>query len=102
LCSFQPLHHPPQPSSLSPNSETVSLEHDLKCLRNTAASARFRAKKKLREQDLERSTQQKWEKLAELEARMCQLEIENKWLKSLVVEKYNVEDIEVLRKSIGK
>jgi rRNA maturation protein Rpf1 len=100
LYSSQPLHHPPQPSSLSPNSETASLEeHDLKRLRNTAASARFRAKKRLREQGLERSAQQKREKRAALEAKMCQLEKENKWLKSLIIEKYNTEDIEVLRES---
>jgi Basic region leucine zipper len=69
-------------------------EHDLKRLRNTAASARFRAKKKLREQSLESSAQQKREKLAALEARIRQLETENKWLKSLIIEKHNIKDIE--------
>jgi len=102
LYSSQPPYHPPQPSSLSSNSETVSLEeHDLRRLRNTAASARFRAKKKLRELSLQSSAQQKREKLAALEARIHQLEAENKWLKSLIIEKHNTEDIEVLRESFG-
>ena len=75
-------------------------EHDLKRLRNTAASARFRAKKRLREQGLERSARERKEKLAALEARIHQLEAENKWLKSLIIEKYNAkEDTEVLRES---
>jgi hypothetical protein len=99
LHSSQPLHELPYPSSLSPNSETVGLEeHDLKRLRNTAASARFRTKKRLREQRLERSARERKEKLAALETRMRQLEAENKWLKSLAIEKYNTkEDIEALR-----
>jgi hypothetical protein len=75
-------------------------EHDLKRLCNTAASARFRVKKRLREQGLERSAREKKEKLAALEARVRQLEAENKWLKSLIIEKYNTkEDIVVLRES---
>ena len=73
-------------------------EHDLKRLRNTAASARFRARKKLREQRLERSARERKEKLAALEARIRELEAENKWLKSLAIEKYNTkEGIEAVR-----
>lgn len=75
-------------------------EHDLKRIRNTAASARFRAKKKLREQGLERNTRERKEKLAALEERIRQLEAENKWLRSLAIEKYNTKgDIELLRES---
>lgn len=56
--------------------------------RNTAASARFRVKKKQREQDLERRVSEFQDKNTRLEQRVNQLEVENKWLKDLVVEKH--------------
>ncbi|KAG0636873.1 hypothetical protein HOY80DRAFT_318277 [Tuber brumale] len=55
--------------------------------RNTAASARFRVKKKQREQALERSAKEMSEKVRHLEQKIVQLEMENKWLKNLIVEK---------------
>lgn len=55
--------------------------------RNTAASARFRIKKKQREQALERTVKETTEKNAALEARVSQLELENQWLKNLITEK---------------
>lgn len=56
--------------------------------RNTAASARFRMKKKQREQALERTVRETTEKNASLEARVAQLEMENRWLKNLLTEKH--------------
>ncbi|KAL2848158.1 hypothetical protein BJY01DRAFT_161215 [Aspergillus pseudoustus] len=56
--------------------------------RNTAASARFRMKKKQREQALERTVRETTEKNATLEARVAQLEMENRWLKNLLTEKH--------------
>ncbi|RDA85340.1 hypothetical protein CP532_1264 [Ophiocordyceps camponoti-leonardi (nom. inval.)] len=55
--------------------------------RNTAASARFRIKKKQREQALEKSAKEMTEKISTLESKVVQLETENKWLKNLLVEK---------------
>jgi len=55
--------------------------------RNTAASARFRVKKKQREQALERTVKDVSDKNTQLEARITQLEMENKWLKDLITEK---------------
>lgn len=55
--------------------------------RNTAASARFRVKKKQREQALEQTVKEAGEKNAALEARVSQLELENQWLKNLITEK---------------
>ena len=55
--------------------------------RNTAASARFRIKKKQREQALEKTAKEMTDKVSTLEARINQLEMENKWLKSLITEK---------------
>ena len=55
--------------------------------RNTAASARFRVKKKLREQALEKTLKESNDKNDALEARVSQLELENHWLRGLIMEK---------------
>lgn len=55
--------------------------------RNTAASARFRIKKKQREQALEKTAKEMSDKVAQLESRITLLETENRWLKNLVMEK---------------
>ena len=55
--------------------------------RNTAASARFRVKKKEREKALEKSAKEMTDKVNALENRINQLETENKWLKNIVLEK---------------
>lgn len=53
--------------------------------RNTAASARFRIKKKQREQALERTARELTDRVTELQSKVSQLEMENKWLKNLIV-----------------
>ncbi|CAG8711091.1 27566_t:CDS:1 [Dentiscutata erythropus] len=55
--------------------------------RNTAASARFRVKKKMREQALERTAKEMSSKAEAFENRVKELEMEVKWLRSLIVEK---------------
>ena len=60
--------------------------------RNTAASARFRVKKKQREQALEKSTKEMTDKIGHLQGRIQHLEMENKWLKNLVIEKNKSRD----------
>jgi signal recognition particle GTPase len=60
--------------------------------RNTAASARFRIKKKQREQALEKSAKEMTDKVTSLENKVAQLETENKWLKNLLVEKNEGND----------
>lgn len=64
----------------------VAAEED-KRRRNTAASARFRVKKKMREQALEKTVKETTEKNTALEARVTALELENQWLKNLITEK---------------
>jgi len=54
--------------------------------RNTLASARFRAKKKMREQALEKDHKEMSAKIEKLENRIKELELENKWLRGLVVQ----------------
>lgn len=64
----------------------VAAEED-KRRRNTAASARFRVKKKQREQALEKTAKEMSERVSVLETRIQQLETENTWLKGLITEK---------------
>jgi hypothetical protein len=77
-------------SSSAPDSyedvSRVAAEED-KRRRNTAASARFRVKKKQREQALEKSAKDMSDKVQALEGRINQLETENKWLKNLITER---------------
>jgi len=76
----------------------IAAEED-KRRRNTAASARFRVKKKQREQALERSAKEMSDKVQALENRINMLETENKWLKNLITEKNeSKEDIAALWK----
>jgi hypothetical protein len=80
----------------------VAAEED-KRRRNTAASARFRVKKKQREQALERSAKEMSDKVSALEGRINQLETENKWLKNLITEKNeSKEDIAALWKKYSQ
>jgi acyl-CoA reductase-like NAD-dependent aldehyde dehydrogenase len=64
----------------------VAAEED-KRRRNTAASARFRVKKKQREQALEKTAKDMSDRVNILESRIQQLETENTWLKGLITEK---------------
>lgn len=73
------------------DSSRVAAEED-KRRRNTAASARFRVKKKQREQALEKASKEMSDKVAALEGKINQLETENKWLKNLVMEKNENKD----------
>ncbi|KAF9116202.1 hypothetical protein BGX27_004309 [Mortierella sp. AM989] len=66
--------------------QKVAAEED-KRRRNTAASARFRYKKKLREQALEQTAKEQTARAEALEARVKELEMEVKWLRGLIVEK---------------
>jgi hypothetical protein len=67
-------------------------EAEAKRIRNTAASARFRRKKKAREASLERQSREKREALAKLETRITELEDENKFLKGLILWKREGEE----------
>ncbi len=80
----------------------IAAEED-KRRRNTAASARFRVKKKQREQALEHTAKELENKTSQLEQRISQLETENEWLRGLVVEKNGgaKEDLKVKWKKYG-
>jgi len=78
------------PSNIE-DASRIAAEED-KRRRNTAASARFRVKKKQREQALERSAKEMSDKVSALEGRINQLETENKWLKNLITEKNESKD----------
>ena len=74
-------------SALSLEDQSRRVADEDKRRRNTAASARFRVKKKQREQTLERTVREATEMNASLETRVAQLEMENRWLKNLLTEK---------------
>jgi len=76
---------PSRPTSFE-EATRMAAEED-KRRRNTAASARFRIKKKQREQALEKSAKEMTDKVTALEGKIQQLETENKWLKNIVLEK---------------
>lgn len=70
-----------------------AIEED-KRRRNTAASARFRVKKKQREQAMAQSAKEMSDKIKELEDSVTRLKAENQWLKGLIIEKNeNKEDV---------
>jgi len=70
--------------------------------RNTAASARFRVKKKQREQALEKTAKEMSDKASALEARIGQLQMENRWLRNLVTEKTGKDDVAELWSKFSK
>lgn len=70
--------------------------------RNTAASARFRVKKKQREAALEKSAKDMSDRVSYLENRVQQLEMENKLLKNLITEKSGKDgELAELARNIG-
>ncbi|EFX05278.1 bzip transcription factor [Grosmannia clavigera kw1407] len=100
--SYGSSHQPPRiaaadkrkPDVLNHSTRAMSFEEQTRLAaeedkrrRNTAASARFRVKKKQREQALEKSAKEMTDKVTALENRISQLETENKWLKGIVLEK---------------
>ncbi|GAA5982035.1 hypothetical protein JCM11641_004304 [Rhodosporidiobolus odoratus] len=68
--------------------------------RNTEASARFRAKKKQRDAELQQSTAQLRERVANLEKEKESLSNENRWLRDIVAEKAEAQPrlLDVLRR----
>lgn len=70
--------------------------------RNTAASARFRIKKKQREQALEKQAKEMTAKVQQLEGKVQQLEMENKWLKGLITAKSAGTELEMSNHVVRK
>ncbi|KAE9364886.1 hypothetical protein N431DRAFT_354334 [Stipitochalara longipes BDJ] len=99
-------HHQTQyASSITSASSPAPLsdaEAEAKRIRNTAASARFRRKKKAREASLERQSREKREALAKLENRISELEDENKFLKGLILWKREGREEEEGNEGKGK
>ncbi|CAG8918200.1 unnamed protein product [Penicillium salamii] len=75
-----------------PEDDTRHMAEEDKRRRNTAASARFRVKKKQREAALEQTVKETTNKNDILEARVSQLELENHWLRGLIMEKNGADE----------
>ena len=78
---------PPRQPSISLEEQTRLAAEEDKRRRNTAASARFRVKKKQREANLEKTNKELNDRNSALQSKVTQLELENKWLKDLVIER---------------
>ncbi|KAI1106374.1 hypothetical protein F4804DRAFT_301066 [Jackrogersella minutella] len=89
--SVDPVAAPPRRQLSFEEQSRFAAEED-KRRRNTAASARFRIKKKAREQALEKREKELNDKVGTLEGRIQTLETENKWLRELVMEKTGGND----------
>lgn len=93
----------PDPTHATLMTDPIIVEADEdKRKRNQAASARFRQKKKQREQQLMESTRDMQERTKRLEAENDGLKKENMFLKKLLVEKVDhmsEEDREMLKKA---
>lgn len=74
----------------------IDVSNEDKRKRNTAASARFRIKKKLKEQEMEQRAKELHEKVANLEKKLKTLEMENKCLKNLILVKNEQKNSELL------
>src|SRR2546430_9481747 len=81
------MNHPHYNHTMNSEYFSKFMAEEYKRRRNTAASARFRVKKKLREQALEKTAKEMTAKAEFLEEKIKELEMENKWLRSLIVEK---------------
>ncbi|RLV85200.1 Transcription factor zip1 [Meyerozyma sp. JA9] len=82
---------------MGPNSNSS----DVKRKRNTAASARFRIKKKMKEQQMIQQSKDLQEKVQALEKKLKTVEMENKCLKSLIAqqnEQRNSDWLEQIKK----
>ncbi|OLY78001.1 Regulatory protein cys-3 [Smittium mucronatum] len=79
-------HADPESSDLAAEDKKITTEEERR-RRNTAASARFRVKKKLKEQMLEQRNSEMSLRLQEMEKKIKKVTMENRWLKSIVVEK---------------
>jgi hypothetical protein len=97
VCSFNAPYAGPSVQQLSANDAHIlsiqeaaraAVDED-KRRRNTAASARFRAKKKLRDQEIEKAAKEMAERVKNLEKKASTLELENRWLRNLLVEKHS-------------
>lgn len=92
-------------SNLATSNMTKEELNEIKRKRNTAASARFRIKKKLKEKQMEQQATELRDRLAFLEKRLKTLEMENKCLKQLMIEKNEKKNSDLLesikKRSLG-
>lgn len=95
-----PIYAPTRPAIVTERMSQEELSK-IKRKKNTAASARFRIKKKLKEKQMEQEIHKLRERLEVLEKRLKTLEIEKKCLEQLMIEK-NEEKNSVLIDNIKK
>ena len=88
----------PKPVSRPIKKETASASAtDDKRKRNTAASARFRIKKKMKEQQMENKISSLQDMISSLENKLSHLEMENKLLRNLIIQQNQQKGDELLQ-----
>ncbi|CAH2355391.1 transcriptional activator of sulfur metabolism Met28p [[Candida] railenensis] len=80
----------------SPQSTQYDATNDDKRRRNTAASARFRIKKKQKEQEMESKAKKLQDTVSNLEKKLKTLEMENKCLKNLILQQNERKNSDLL------
>ena len=75
-----------------------NLVHGSLVKRDSPCEYRFRMKKKQREQALEKQAKEMADKVSQLEGKVQQLEMENKWLKGLITDKGDGKSLESMPK----
>lgn len=86
-----------EPAAATPETGYLMVsELELKRKKNTAASARFRIKKKLKEKQMEQQAKELQERLAALKKKLLTLEMENKCLKRMISEKNEKKNCDLL------
>lgn len=85
------------PDYSTPGGDVIGVAaHEDKRKRNTAASARFRIKKKQKEQEMEAKAKKLQETVVNLEKKLKTLEMENKCLKSLILQQNERKNSDLL------
>ena len=88
----------PKPFSRPIKKETASASAtDDNRKRNTAASARFRIKKKMKEQEMERRAKELEERVVNLEKKLKAAELENRCLKNIIFQQNQQKGDELLQ-----
>lgn len=100
-----PVHETPNHVSVKKEPmQAIELTEVDKRRRNTAALARFRIKKKLKEKSMDAKLQEMEQAVREYESKIQRLEMENKILRTLIVErgsKRSDEELQDLRRRAG-
>lgn len=91
-----------EPVDASQSSHSLDEVFHDKRKRNTAALARFRIKKKMKEQALHDKARELTDRLQSLEAKLRAVEMENKCLRTMILQKTETEGVDLVQQIKGR